>query len=510
MTSELTTRSHFSRLMCVSLVSILAAVAASRSTQATTLTPAATTHTDPCLPLTMPSSTELFNSSKKIFAHYFYPFPVSIDNKASATDYYNTQFLNPHGESNKHEAEGGYLRQRPLGVPEQASSANWRQLNMEGEIRAAMARGITGFTYDAMEVESPTDSTGPLHTMLAAAAAVDSRFKIVVMPDLTTFKTDSASVVKIIASVAHSPAAYRLSDGRLVVTAFDANMNSPAWWESVLNQLKDEGIDVAFVPTFLGWSNNAGKFYSFSYGIGDWGTATDPSALQMEGDPEIVHNEYHRIFMLPVGPQQFRPKDFLFWEAGNSSTFRDGWSSAIHGDADWVQMVTWNDFSESGEIEPYTDSSLKRDIGTGYYDLNGYYATWFSTGQQPAITHDVLYYFYRREPTNAAAHAQSRGDTSATGATENDIELVAFLPSAGELKITIDGKTYTKSAPAGITSFKVPSAPGVPTFTLLRNGAQVFSFEGGVQIYGTGGIPSGTLDLTYWSGSASQGGVCSL
>jgi len=56
----------------------------------------------------------------------------------------------------------------------------------------------------------------------------------------------------------------------------------------------------------------------------------------------------------------------------------------------------------------------------------------------------------------------------------------------------------------------VRSAPGVPTFSLLRNGSAVFSFQGGVQIYGTGGLPSGVLDMTYWSGSAAQGGRCSL
>jgi hypothetical protein len=38
----------------------------------------------------------------------------------------------------------------------------------------------------------------------------------------------------------------------------------------------------------------------------------------------------------------------------------------------------------------------------------------------------------------------------------------------------------------------------------------VFSFQGGVQIYGPTGLPSGVEDLTYWSGSASKTGICSL
>jgi hypothetical protein len=154
---------------------------------------------------------------------------------------------------------------------------------------------------------------------------------------------------------------------------------------------------------------------------------------------------------------------------------------------------------------------LKRSIGTGYYDLNGFYAAWFLTGQEPAITHDVLYYFYRREPTNAAASAQGQPEhLSGSDPVENDIELLAFLTAPGQLKITIGGKTYTQNAGAGEVSFKVPSQPGIPLFTLSRNGVQVFSFQGGVQIYGAGGLPSGVADLTYWSGSAAKSGICSL
>jgi hypothetical protein len=216
--------------------------------------------------------------------------------------------------------------------------------------------------------------------------------------------------------------------------------------------------------------------------------------------------------MMPVDPQQYRPKSFLYWESGNSAAYRDAWTGSIAAEADWVQLVTWNDFSESGAIAPFTDATLQRNIGTGYYDLTGYYAAWFLTGQQPRITHDVLYYFYRKEATSAAAPGQSQRANLATGTggAENNIELLAFLTSPGVVKITIGGKTYTQNAAAGIASFKVPSVAGTPVFTLSRSGADVFSFKGGVQIYGAGGLPSGVQDLTYWNGSAAKSGICAL
>jgi Glycosyl hydrolase family 71 len=468
-----------------------------------------TNNMDACLPLTMPSADEVFASQKKVFAHYFPALPVSLDNAPPATDYYNTQYLTKNGESGKWLNEGGYLRQRPLGISPNSAS-NWQLLNMEDEVRAAIARGITGFTFDAMSGGEATEADSPLHLLLTAAQAVDSRFKILVMPDLTALGSDSNAVVQIIAFAATSPAAYRLSDGRLVVSAFDASVNSAAWWQSVIKQLNSKGINVAFVPTFLGWRANAGNFASISYGFGDWGTATPTNADAMQGEPAIAHASYGKIFMTPVDPQQYRPKDFQYWEAGNSAAFRSAWVSSIQGDADWVQLVTWNDFSESSEVSPYTDTTLSRAIGTGFYDLNGYYAAWYLTGQQPQISHDVLYYFYRREPSSASAPGQSRPNALVTGAAEDDIELLAFLTAPAELKITIGGVTQSQNAPAGVVSFKVKSQPGVPLFTLSRNGSDVFSFNGGVQIYGVSGLPSGVQDLTYWSGSAAKSGICSL
>jgi Glycosyl hydrolase family 71 len=462
-----------------------------------------------CLPFSMPDSSLLFKSQRKIFAHYFYPFPLSIGNKSADSDYYNTQYLNPNGEKGKNAALGGYLRQRPLPVRANAS-ADWQFQNVQAEVRMAIARGITGFTIDVMSGKEVSDPNSHLNLLLKAAKAVDPRFKIVAMPDISALKADANAVAQIISAVASSDAAFRLDDGRVVVTAFNASLNPPAWWQGIFDRLNQAGIKIAFVPTFLGWGAQAAAFATISYGFGDWGTATAAAAENMQKDPALAHG-YKKIYMMPVDPQQYRPKGSIFWEAGNSAAYRNAWMSAIQGDADWVQLVTWSDFSESSQVEPYTDATLRTDIATGYYNLTGYYASWFLLGSQPPITHDVLYYFYRREPSNAASPAQSAPNKLVGGApAENNIELVSFLTAPATVKITIGGRSFTQDEPAGISSFKVPTSAGNPQFTLSRNGADVFSFQGGVQIYGVSGLPSGVIDMTYWSGSASKSGVCAL
>jgi hypothetical protein len=464
---------------------------------------------DPCLPFAMPPLDTLFGSDRKVFAHYFYPFPLSIDNLASDVDYYNRNYLQPTGESDKWLANGGYLRQRPLPVGP-STSATWQLDNMEAEVRMAMAAGITGFTIDVLGADQ-LDAGSQLQNLYAAAAAVDSRFKIVVMPDISALGADQPLVQAIIASVANYPAAYRLADGRLVATAFDASLGSVAFWTTILGDLSDAGTNVAFVPTFLGWEGYAAPYAPICYGFADWGTAKPQSSASSEAWPAAAHDA-GESFMMPVDPQQYRPKDFSYWEAENSLAFRTAWTSAIDGGADWVQIVTWSDFSESSDIEPYTDATLAPDIGTGFYDLNAYYAAWYLTGAPPQITHDVLYYFYRREPTTAADPAQAQATTLAVGGgtAQNDIELLGLLVAPGTLEIAIGGQTFTQDAPAGLTSFTVASQPGTPQFSLVRDGGAVISFVGGIQVHGDGGLDAGTLDLTYWSGSASAAGTCAL
>lgn len=482
-------------------------LATAPSANAATVT--APNSTDACLPITMPTADSFLNSPERIFAHYVPNFPASIDNRSSASDYYNTQFLNPAGENDKWVAQGGYLRQRPSGVPV-STSAEWRQVNMEREVKMAIARGIQGFAFDIMGAGDATDAEGPLQTMLAAAAAVDKRFKIMVTPDISSLKSDSASVIKIIEAAAGKPGAYHTDDGRLVVGAYNAGVNSAAWWKSVFAQLAAKNVRTAFVPTFQGWKASAPSFAPISSGFGNWGTATPFSESSMVSDPGNIKKEYAKFYMMPVDPQQFRPKNYLYYEASNSAAYRSGWTSAINGHSSWVQTVTWNDFSESSQVQTYTDATLRHDIGTGFYDLTGYYAAWFTNGVQPKITHDVLYYFYQREPSGAAGPKQSELPQVQGGVADNQIELLAFLTAPGVLKITIGGQTYTHDAAAGITSFKIPTQAGTPLFTLSRDEADVFSFQGGVQIYGHSGLPSGVVDMTYWSGSASKLGVCTL
>lgn len=438
------------------------------------------------LPFNMPSASALFALNKRVLAHYFYPFPLSIDNKPAASDYYQTQYLTPNGENNTHLAYGGYLRSRPLPVQPTASGTGYLGANMQAEVGAAIARGITGFTFDILNLNDALSVAGHLQSLLAAAQAVDSRFWIVPMLDMSALPTLTvAQAVTLLAGLNSAPNIARLPDGRMLVSAFDATLQPLSWWQTLIAQLNMQNVDIAFVPVLLG-EPSTNSLAAVSHGYGGWGTATPAAAASCPAS-----------LMMPVLSQQFRPKDQIFWEASNTASFRAGWAAAIQGNAQFVQIVTWSDYSESGQVQPYTDATLNTTLGTGFYDLCAYYAAWFATGVQPQITQDVVYWCYRRMASTAAHGAQADAFTVVGPAEESSIELLAFLTSPGTLMIN----ATTMNAPAGITSFKVPSVAGVPVFHLQRDGSDVFKFSGPVTIYGPTGAPNGILDLTYWCGS---------
>lgn len=436
------------------------------------------------LPFVMPDP---FNFQRRVFAHYFYSFPLSVNNQPAINDYYNLQWLLPSGEAGKYATNGGYLRARPLPVPVQATFS--AIVNMELEVQMAIARGITGFTFDILNLADALSSTGHLTNLLVASLAVETRFKIVPMLDMNALiGLTQAQAVQLIASFTH-PSFMRTSDGRILFSAYNATFQPLAFWKGVIATLNSLGVDVAFIPVLLG-SPTSSILDPISIGTGGWGTATPAVALSTAS------------YMTPVLPQQFRPKDNIFWEASNFDTFRNGWQSAINGaiagTTPYVQAITWSDFSEGGQIQPYTDATLALNIGTGFYDLTAYYATWFMSGNAPKITKDVLYWCYRRMPSTVTHLNQANNfSVVAPPAEVSNIEMLAFLTDPGDL--VINGKIM--SAPGGITSFKIPSVPGNPTMALQRNGSNVQQGVCPITICGPTGDTAGTLDMTYWSGN---------
>lgn len=385
-------------------------------------------------PFVQPAISSLRASSKKVFAHYFTPFPVSIDNLPASADYYAVQYMQPSGESGKFAGSGGFIKQRPL--PRAVlNSTIWDQTDMTQDIRRAAALGIDGFALNLL-ASTGTHWDRSLR-MLDLAQATDTGFKLLLMPDMEAeFKGQPQNLLPVLRILARHPAAHRLADGRLVLAPYNAQNQSVAWWTQLMSTLRAEGINVAFFPVFQNWQAYAPSYGPISVGLSDWGERS-PGANRSWNTAPAKAKTYNTMWMAPASPQDSRAKDLPYWEARNSENYRLMWENAINGGADWVQIITWNDYSEATEIAPSSGTQWS------FYDLTAYYTAWFKTGVRPAVTRDALYYFHRKHASTATPQAgKQRSPYIRAAGSDSAVDVTSMRISAHRgrrFRLMVDG-----------------------------------------------------------------------
>jgi hypothetical protein len=405
------------------------------------------------LPFDLPSAAVLRDSPHMVFAHYFTPYPLSLDNQPAEQDYYARNYLTPQGEKGKHAAYGGLLRDRPL--PVQPSDGDWQLANLETEVRTARDAGIDGFTVDILSLTGTNRERVDL--LLRAAERVDPGFKIVLMPDMTSLDDDPRTLADQLARLAASPSAYRLPDGRLVVSPFKAEAQNPAWWGQVIARLNEHGIGTALIPVFLAFRANAEAFAPISHAFSSWGNRSYASQDNVSGDIELAHS-LGKKWMQAVSVQDARPNQGVYDEAGNTATLRSTWNHAISDGADWVQLTTWNDYSEGSQFAP----SLHN--GYAYLDISSYYLTRFKTGSWPQIVRDVVYVTSRVQFTDSGTtsqQAQLMRPRPGTAPPRDQVELLTFFTEPAEVSARVGTVPHAYRAPAGVNAQALPLNPGL-------------------------------------------------
>ncbi|NUT36516.1 MAG: hypothetical protein HOV79_25970 [Hamadaea sp.] len=416
-----------------------------------------------------PGVAGLRSAKKKAFAFYFPPYPISIENKPPAGDYW-AKWTTEEGRGATGTKQGEELLDRPIGRSPLSSPA-WRQKDFETEIRQAIAMGLDGFIWEYHSVSSDARWTR-LPEMLAAAKAVDPGFRIMLSPDLQQgADTAPEQIVTDMLKVKNETALHRV-DGKIVMAPFYPERKTAAWWDGVRSTLAAQGVPTVLVPIFLSGSPNvrAAAWNASVHGYSIWGNRWVGGADSLRKGALEAH-AHGRAYMAPIAFEDTRVHSGRFWESSNSGALRAQMEKAIAGGADWLALITWNDYSES-----WMAPSVKRGYAVG--DLVAYYTTWFKTGKRPALKRDALYYFHRSHRTDApydTSKQQIAMRIDAGDPATDNVELLAFLSAPGRLVIRQGGTVRTKDvAAAGMVSFTAPMVPGTtPSFEIQRAGATV-------------------------------------
>ncbi|MCM8732548.1 glycoside hydrolase family 71 protein [Hephaestia sp. GCM10023244] len=406
-------------------------------------------------------------------ADYMPSLPISFDNKPPTDDRYSG--LLPTGAEQDSELVQRFgVWQRPL--PTQLWPQNRAfAINAAIEVTRAARIGLDGFLVDLIATKGQHWEWTML--LLDAAAASSSNFRIAVEPDMNALTDATVSdLVTTLDIFYRHPAGFRLDDGRLLVVPFKPDNRPLSFWRELKARMDARGQPIALVPETLAIAQLT-TFVPVADGLTFWGERTPSSGPSQLAEARHLTRVTGLPVMMPVAPQDFRPKSGLLWEARNSETFRSQWSAAIESEAPWVHVITWNDYSEATEIAP---SSTTQFI---FYDLAAYYIFWFKNGQPPDIKRDALFYTFRSQifdptETTIGQKYQLRGSTPIS----NNIELIGFLEEPGILQIELNGKVWRQSVGAGLQILTIPAQAGRPCFRLLRAGKSVITLPAAVEI----------------------------
>lgn len=454
--------------------------------------------------------------TKLAFAHYFSPYPLSIYNDAQP-DYYTRNYLTPSGEGGKHAAYGGLLRDRP--IFRSPKSGNWKLDDMVDEVERAKAAGFDGFTVDLMSTSTTGDNYQRVLNVITAAGQVGD-FLILLMPDMTASVggLSYTALANYVHTLGKYSACFRIG-GQLVVSPFGVEHQPNSYWTNFKSQMTSLGDTVKLVPCPVGSATSYEPTYTGMYGWSEWGSRYPGanSTATGAGTPKqkiLDMQSSGYIWMQPVSLQDTRPNQHNYREAQNTTNLRNTFDIAIAGGADWIQVPTWNDFSENAHVCP-SDA-----YGSAYLDLISYYLEWFHTGSQPHILDDQIFITTRKQLHNTVSQYNEPSPMSVVGSTtpRDKVEALVFLTATSDVVIHVGAATTTSTGlSAGIHAVTADLAAGTISVDIKRSSVVVKTLTSDYQlitprppVQDLNYYPTTTLGVTTPSGGGGGGTVATI
>jgi glucan endo-1,3-alpha-glucosidase len=386
---------------------------------------------------------------------------------------------------------------------------------MQNDIRAATELGIDGF---ALDVFSGAQANQLMRAFISAADSIGaSQFKFFLSADMAR-KFAPADIVAFMKSFAANPHYLMVNQKALLSTFGGGNLGNAWWLEGVLNPLKQAGVPVTFIPYFdrpnpngdtpnvKVWTSTIENFPSVDGLFNFLIAGSTPFYIN---DPNIGRHWWSilaadealaqalqasgKLYMASAAPYYWAAchpvRQYMEYQGGRGMD--NLWTSIITKQhPNIVQLVTWNDYSESTYIQP-TRIPNTNTVGLasmphlGYYELLKYYIAWFHSGAKPTISKDGMFFFYRIHPNDVVASNDRSvcqlgpvAPSQKWGNITDVIYVTTALTAPGQLIVRFGSSAQTFNIAAGLNTVDVPFTGGKPTFELWRNGQKLASMTG--------------------------------
>ncbi|HTZ80016.1 MAG TPA: endo-1,3-alpha-glucanase family glycosylhydrolase [Stellaceae bacterium] len=366
------------------------------------------------------------------------------------------------------------------------------------EMRQAQAMGIDAFALNVGGWKQEPIYPAVTARLFAAARSLGNDFKLF-------FSIDGLEIDEAVAmlSAYYDHPAYFRHGGKPLLSCYSGDAD---WAAALLAALAKVHRPVFFVPAFF--PPRSGERFSqagvrqliaqnpeldgFFY-FGGAGTGVEIAERSRR-----IGDAWHsagKLYMAPVTPY-YRGMDgnYRLFETRGFEGMAQQWQSAIETDAQWVEIVTWNDWGESTYVASFGPPNATELWDgrwgpilshAGYLAASQYYIRWFKTGAQQ-IDRDRLFWFYRLAPRSRPGRRIPEGKPQSfpkgAGLLEDRVFASAFLTAPAVLHIESGGRPYEFPLAAGVHHVAADFAPGPQRFRLERGGQRLLAGEGAFPI----------------------------
>ncbi|KAG8530384.1 uncharacterized protein KY384_004886 [Bacidia gigantensis] len=375
----------------------------------------------------------------------------------------------------------------------------------DNDMIAAKSAGI-----DAFALNIGRDDWVPKQLQYAYGSAAKNGLSVFLSFDFNWYSIDQATEMATLLSNWVTQQAQLKIGGRAFVSTFAGDgLNVNSIRQTVR---ANKGVELLVVPNFnykdlggadglfnwMAWPNNGdnkapsdGNNYSVADGDNNYMMALKPDKPYLL--PVSSWFSCHYGLEVPYSKNWVFPSDLL-WHSR--------WNEVLNSGAQWLEILTWNDYGESHYIGPL--SSPHSDDGNSKWtnDMphNGWlymavpYIAAFKNGEQKPDAHienDNLYYWYRPTPKGVECDDTDTCNKPWPSPTPNpnyfmgkpngaetlldQVFVVTHLKQPGQLTINSGTNTETFAAPAGASAWAVDMGIGEQSFAVQRNGQNVLS-----------------------------------
>ncbi len=187
--------------------------------------------------------------------------------------------------------------------------------------------------------------------------------------------------------------------------------------------------------------------------------------------------------------------NYRVFESDGYVGFVEQWRAAIEAGADWVELVTWNDWGESTYVAPVDHASTALVDGhpwgglpthRGFLELCRYLIAWFKTGKPPPVTQDQVFLAYRLHPAKAEGSrlplAKSGDRPLGADVLKDRVHALTLLSKPATAELRVGGEVTRQDMPAGLGMMSAPLQPGTVEITLSRGATGLGSLTGRLPI----------------------------